>query len=423
MDLTILEKLPADLRYQLIEGITAKWIRQSDLARMQLALATQIRSRIQQGERTDLRAKLTCTPADVQVGDRRESTVEKVGAFFGEGGGTVRRRLYIQQKACEEPELYGKFLNQMDDEDSCFKAYAALKAAEHDEKFDQERIPERGRSHVERGDVWRLGDHRLACGDATCSKDVARLLEGEVPILMVTDPPYGVDYEPSWRVKIGNSNASKIGFVTNDDRVDWSEAWQHFPGDVAYVWFADRHATAVQTSLTIKGLEFRDLIVWAKPYPVISRGHYRSQAEFCFYTVREGRTAHWQTSKSQSNVWTFNNREDRGHGHPTQKAVGCMLQPMENHTAEGDAVYDPFVGSGTTIIAAEESGRRCYAMEIDPGHCAVAIERWQRWTNRTAVVEASGESYIEIMRRRSTEIGSADVVAKEKWRHEPSGRH
>jgi hypothetical protein len=271
MDTAIFDGLPDDLRYQLIDGITAKWMRQSDFARMQLALKTLIKSHTRQGERTDLTVPRTCTPADVQVGGRRDSTVEKVGALFGEGGGTVRRRLYVYQRACEEPELYGNFLRQMDDDNSPFKAYAALQSAERDEKFDKERIPERPRSRVKRHDVWLLGDHRLACGDATCSEHVARLLNGKKPRLMVTDPPYGVNYEPSWRTEIGNKNANKMGYVTNDDRVDWSEAWRHFHGDVAYVWFADRHAATVQTSLANNGLLCRALIVWAKPYPVISR--------------------------------------------------------------------------------------------------------------------------------------------------------
>jgi len=144
---------------------------------------------------------------------------------------------------------------------------------------------------------------------------------------MVTDPPYGVNYEPSWRKKIGNQNANRMGPVLNDNRPDWSNAWKLFPGDVGYVWFADRHAAVVQTSLENQGLFVRNQIVWVKTRPVISRGHYGPQAEFCYYAVRKGETAHWEGPKSQSTVWKIDNREDRGHGHSTQKPVECMLRP------------------------------------------------------------------------------------------------
>jgi len=412
MYLDVLDELPPDLRYRLIAIIIAQSDRQSDRAALQWEMKRHFESRTRQGERTDLRPQSTCTPEDVQVARRRQSTIEKVGCFFHECGATVRSRLYVYEKATEDPVRYGQFLILMDTENSPVKAAEALKLFERTERFDRERIPEPEWSHIERGDLWNLGKHHLACGDATCPEDVGSLLGGVVPLLMVTDPPYGVNYDPAWRREVGNGNPNKMGLVPNDDRVDWSDAWKLFLGDVAYVYYADRHAEIVQAGLRNNGLIVRNQIVCVKSRYILSRGHYSSQKETCFYTVRSGKSAPWNTKRSQPDVWEVENREDRGHGHSTQKPIECMLKPMEHNSAEGDAVYDPFVGSGTTIIAAEECGRRCYAMDIAPDYCAKAIERWQNWTDQQATLASTGQSYAEVMQERCREAGDAALVAQ-----------
>ena len=234
------------------------------------------------------------------------------------------------------------------------------------------------------GDVWLLGRHRLLCGDATRDVDVSLALAGVKPHLMVTDPPYGVDYDPEWRAEAGvNHSRSKMGLITNDSRVDWSDAWLLSPADVAYCWHADRHASAVQASLEAAGYEIRCQIIWAKDRFALSRGNYHWQHEPCWYAVRN--TAHWSGDRSQSTLWQIAAREDRGHGHGSQKPVECMKRPIENNSSPGQAVYDPFVGSGTTIIAAEMTGRACHAIEISPAYCDVAILRWQQFTGQTAM--------------------------------------
>jgi DNA modification methylase len=135
------------------------------------------------------------------------------------------------------------------------------------------------------------GGHRLLCGDSTVATDVERVLTGITPHLMVTDPPYGVNYDPTWRnaAKFGDglSHAGRAsGKVVNDDRADWREAWALFPGDVAYIWHGGVHAGVVQTSLEVCGFTVRSQIIWAKSQLVISRGHYHAQHEPCFYAVR-----------------------------------------------------------------------------------------------------------------------------------------
>lgn len=236
---------------------------------------------------------------------------------------------------------------------------------------------------VVNGDVWLLGKHRLACGDATDPQLVARLLGREKPRLMVTDPPYGVGYEPAWRGKAMQRAAGAVGRVLNDDNADWRAAWKLFPGDIAYVWHAGLHASDVELSLAAAEFRVRSQIVWDKGRLIISRGHYHWRHEACWYAVRKLKTANWQGDRKQTTVWQIpHRRSDTGHG--TQKPIECMRRPMLNHTLQGDAVYDPFVGSGTSIIAAEMIGRRCRAIELNPEYVALAIARWEQLTAKKA---------------------------------------
>ena len=153
---------------------------------------------------------------------------------------------------------------------------------------DPDDIPEAPEEPVSQvGDAWLLGSHRLVCGDSTDPEVVGKTLNGVVPHLMVTDPPYGVEYDPSWRARAGvNLNGAKLGKIANDDRCDWREAWALFPGSVAYVWHAGRYASSVQESLEATGFEVRSQIIWAKERFALSRGHYHWQHEPCWYAVR-----------------------------------------------------------------------------------------------------------------------------------------
>lgn len=239
------------------------------------------------------------------------------------------------------------------------------------------------------GDVWVLGNHRIMCGDSTNAEHVSLLLGLVKPHLMVTDPPYGVEYKPEWRAQAGvNKNKAKMGEVLNDDRADWREAWALFPGDVAYVWHAGLFAGVVADSLAACGFSVRSQIVWAKDRFALSRGHYHWQNEPCWYAVKG--TGHWQGDRSQSTLWPIKSRDDSGVGHGTQKPVECMKRPIENNSSPGQAVYEPFSGSGTTIIAAEMTGRCCFAMELNPAYVDVAVKRWEDFTGKKAVLEGAG---------------------------------
>jgi hypothetical protein len=196
-------------------------------------------------------------------------------------------------------------------------------------------VPEAPAEPVTRpGDLWILGGHRLLCGDSTRANDVARLLDGARPGLMVCDPPYGIAYSPSWRNEAGVSDTKRTGTVTNDDRADWREAWALFPGDVAYVWHAGVHARTVAESLEACGFSIRAQLIWVKNRFVLSRGHYHWQHEPCFYAVRDGGESRWQGARDQSTVWQIatNADDDAATVHGTQKPVECMLRPILNNS-------------------------------------------------------------------------------------------
>jgi len=253
------------------------------------------------------------------------------------------------------------------------------------------------------GDIWLLGDHWVGCGDSTNAADVAQVLAGAAPLLMVTDPPYGVGYDPSWRARrnLSNGNLAR-GTVLNDDRADWREAYGLFSGDVAYVWHSAIHGDLVLAGLTGCGLQPRAQIIWSKQHFTLSRGDYHWQHETCWYAVRQGRKSHWHGDRTQTTVWEIANNNPFGNpgreeswGHGTQKPVECMRRPIVNNSRPGAAVYDPFLGSGTTAIAAEITGRICYGLELNPAFVAVIVQRWQRFTARHALHQASGQSFDE----------------------------
>jgi DNA modification methylase len=254
------------------------------------------------------------------------------------------------------------------------------------------------------GDLWCLGPHRLLCGDATSAADVTRLLAGVAPHLMVTDPPYGVNYDPAWRNAVGLSETKRTGKVANDDLADWREAWALFPGEVAYVWNGALHAGEVAESLAATGFAVRSQIIWAKERLVLSRGDYHWQHEPCWYAVRAKGKGHWTGDRTQTTLWHIPSRDqDAATIHGTQKPVDCMRRPILNNSSPGQAVYEPFCGSGSLIIAAETTGRVAHAMELDPGYVDVALARWQAFTGREAVLDATGESFAVVVAARAAE--------------------
>ena len=257
------------------------------------------------------------------------------------------------------------------------------------------------------GDVWLCGKHRVLCGDSTAPAAVSRLCGRTKPFLMATDPPYGVEYDPMWREEAGLGQQRQTGKVANDDQADWTAAYKLFSGDVAYVWHAGIHAGEVEAGLVNAGFEIRAQIIWSKQHFAMSRGHYHWQHEPCWYAVRKGRRSNWLGDRTQSTIWAVQNlnpmggdRNEKATGHGTQKPVELMRRPIVNHTKRGDVVYDPFLGSGTTMMAAELTERICYAIDIDPRYVDVAVVRWQDLTGKAATLEGDGRTFEQIKSQR-----------------------
>jgi DNA modification methylase len=279
---------------------------------------------------------------------------------------------------------------------------AAMLAEKTEGLTDPDEIPEVPADPVSvLGDVWILGKHRIVCGDSTDADTVAKALNGVSPHLMVTDPPYGVEYDADWRNKAMRADGSPsdgraTGVVLNDDKADWSEAWALFPGDVAYVWHAGNMAHIVAESLLKTGLHIRAQIIWNKSNMVISRGDYHPKHEPCWYAVRKGKTGHYVGGRKQTTVWDIDKPHKSETGHSTQKPVECMKRPIENNSSAGQAVYEPFSGSGTTIIAGEMTGRSIHAIELNPAYVDVAVKRWQDFTGEQAVHAETGKTFAEM---------------------------
>ena len=264
------------------------------------------------------------------------------------------------------------------------------------------------------GDVWVMGKHRIVCGSSTDADAVAKALNGVSPHLMVTDPPYGVEYDASWRLAAmpeKNTKNGSHGIVMNDATADWREAWALFPGDVAYVWHAGLFSGTVADSLAACDFTLRSQIIWAKSNFAIGRGDYHWHHEPCWYAVRKGGTGHWVGDRKQSTIWQIPKPPKSETGHSTQKPVECMNRPIENNSSPGQAVYDPFVGSGTTIIACEQTGRCALAVELNPAYCDVSVLRWQNFVGAEAVLEATGQTFADVCEQRyaagSLEHGAA----------------
>jgi len=253
------------------------------------------------------------------------------------------------------------------------------------------------------GDIWCLGPHRLACGDSTDTGTVNALLGDLKPSLMVTDPPYGVAYDPAWRHRAGVNRSSRTGKVQNDERADWGAAWALFPGTIAYVWHGALHAPMVAESLARQGFTIRAQIIWAKERLVIGRGDYHWQHEPCWYAVRA--RGNWMGDRKQTTLWSISSGgQDTETAHGTQKPVECMRRPMLNNSSPEQVVYDPFLGSGTTLIAAQTTGRVCLGLEIDPLYVDVAVRRWQAFTGASAVRVSDGRAFDDVAAEASAAV-------------------
>jgi len=221
--------------------------------------------------------------------------------------------------------------------------------------------------------------HRLLCGDSTKAEDVERLMDGETADLLLTDPPYGVDYE-------GILNDDAAGLVPLLSAA-FAQVDLHLKaGGSYYVWHPDIHAWEFANCIRELGWKQArpPLIVWAKDQFVFGRGDYHSQTESCLYGWRGGAGHLKLKDRSQSNLWSFP-RPHSSEGHPTIKPLGMFVRSIENSSRPKEIALDPFLGSGTTLVAAEQLDRRCYGLELSPAYCDVIVARWETLTGEKAV--------------------------------------
>jgi len=252
---------------------------------------------------------------------------------------------------------------------------------------DDDDVPEVEEATCKAGDLWLLGDHRLLCGDATKKEDVEVLMDGSKADMVFTDPPYGVDYE-------GITNDNLKGKAYRDFLLSvWSLIDSSLGGGSNYyVWHSDSHAYEVIGSLRDVGWQQAkpSTVHWIKDSLVLSQGDYHSRSEPCLYGWKNGEGRCRVKDRKQDTVWEAN-RPKKAEGHPTMKPIELCVRAIKNSSKDKYKVIDPFMGSGSTLIACEKTGRKCYGMEIDPHYCDVIVKRWEQFTGKVAILDGKTE--------------------------------
>jgi len=268
-------------------------------------------------------------------------------------------------------------------------------------EVEQDEVPEVAESPIGRvRDVWKCGEHRVVCGDATRPESWKGCEAG----LCVTDPPYGVALDQGWRDCIPGVNrmgAAQSDRIEGDTGMAWMECFPLIPAGVIYVWHAAVFAPVVFAAVAESGFEIRQQIVWKKTMAPMGRSAYHWGHEPCWYAVKKGGKAKWTGGRTETTVWEaaspkhiMGGSDEDKEDHPTQKPVEVMARPMRNHAF--DAVCDPFLGSGTTLIAAHQLDRRCYGIEIEPRYVDVSLKRWMKLTGDSPVRESDGARFADL---------------------------
>jgi hypothetical protein len=264
----------------------------------------------------------------------------------------------------------------------------------------------------------------VLCGDATNPEAVAQLLGERKPFLMVCDPPYGIELDSEWRDRAGlnghgpaepsymkhRTEGHTETTISGDTRADWSDAFALVPSlEVAYVWHASVFTRELLDGLLRIGFLYPQQIIWNKCRIVLTRTHYWYQHEPCWY-VRKKNAPWFGKAGQNSTIWDapspkfiLGGSKEEKFDHPTQKPLDLMRRPILNHTKRGELVYDPFLGSGTTLAAAELIGRVCYGMELDPKYVDEVVTRWQSLTDQKARLDGDGRTFDEIAQERALE--------------------
>lgn len=258
---------------------------------------------------------------------------------------------------------------------------------EEESEVIEDEVPEEVETRCKLGDIWRLGEHRLMCGDSTKVDDVEKLMGGALADLLITDPPYNVNYEGGTKdkLKIMNDSMSDSNF-----REFLSNAFKAADsvmklGAVFYIWHPDVESYNFHSACRNTNWKVRQILVWNKNSLILGRKDYQLKHELCLYGWKDGASHLWASDRKQTTVIDFNKPLRNGE-HPTMKPVGLFDYQIKNNTKGSDIVLDLFGGSGTTMIACEQNGRKSRLMELDPHYCDVIIQRWENLTGKEAVL-------------------------------------
>ena len=267
------------------------------------------------------------------------------------------------------------------------------------------------------GDLWMLGDHRLLCGDSTKAEDVERLMAGAKGRLIATDPPYGVDFSgarycPTAKKWEGIANDKRQG----DDLCEWLTSmwstWLKWVEDDSsfYSWCAamEEGAAAAAAAMRKAGIHVQSQIIWVKNALVLGQADYQWKHENCWYGFLKGKQHRWFGERDKTTVWEIKKVSSSQYVHPMQKPVDLYATSMQHHTLKGDIVCEPFSGSGTQFIAAEQLGRKCYGMEISPAYCDVIVKRWETLTGKKAELEVTNG------KERTTQAANSGAAPKRR---------
>jgi DNA modification methylase len=241
---------------------------------------------------------------------------------------------------------------------------------------------------VELGDIWRLGEHRVLCGDATDSGAVSRLVGAQRASMAFTDPPYNVDYGHHGGAPRRGRRRTMANDALPPEQWEafcrrWAQNLLSYVDGALYVCMSTREWPVVSRVLEELGGHWSDTIIWAKDRFVLGRADYQRQYEPVWYGWREGASHHWCGDRDQGDVWPIP-RPAQSELHPTMKPLPLVERAIENSSHPGDLVLDLFLGSGTTVIAAERTGRVCHGMELDPHYCRIVIARWEAFSGLRA---------------------------------------
>jgi site-specific DNA-methyltransferase (adenine-specific) len=272
------------------------------------------------------------------------------------------------------------------------KELAELVASTQEQEIIEDEVPDLTTDPVtQTGDLWMLGEHRLLCGDSTEAKEVGRLMNGKKADLWLTDPPYNVAYtgKTSAALTIENDSMSDDEFRKFLIKC-FREAFEVLkPGASFYIWHADSEGHNFRGAIHDCEQTVRQCLIWAKNTMVMGRQDYQWKHEPCLYGWKKGASHGWYTDRKQTTVLEFE-RPTRSESHPTMKPVDLFAYQIGNSTAPQGLVFDSFLGSGTTLIAAEQLGRTCFGMELSPQYCDVIVERWEKLTGKKARLEGGG---------------------------------